>query len=749
MVFPFVSGLLLVFVGMLIGYYLSNRESGDRAHNRLGLAKENVELKSSLQRGHDTLTELEAKYSRQNGQLNVLQQLCDDWSASREEAERERTKLEVLAADQQSRCEELNTQLTEQTQRRIELEDQVHHIKQTQVEKLSVVETEWHQKYSGVESLLSQRQNDLKHTVEENDRLAKQLHTAEARIAELTSEIQSQRTLHETATSNASGLKQEYTTLETSMKHANMRLKDAEAKCAKAISAKNLAEESLEALRSQLDSQREENVELKGTLAGLNSLKQQFGAVQDSLSSSDERLQIVASERDHAIGAEKAAHEHIIGLQKRIENQESTIKTLRLSHDDALDKLRCEIEKRAESEKDLERSRMSIQQELESRSSQLETIELERDQIIAQLTDERDDLSRRLEEEVNQRCHFEQAHRQTCDDLSQTRNESERLQIAFEEEASQRSHYALSFEQSRAELAEFKTRCSVLESQLETESDHRSQYESSWKQSCEEIVGLQAECERLQNCLSGESREREEARSEHEALRSMLEAENSHRQELEEQKGKLETSLRTLKARCDQMMRELSELQAIRDQHSLANDKWKQYRVRLEQTISQRDSSLALVTTKRAEIESLEAQLGSANETIRQLRDQMVALNSNSATASDNLILSLSEARTTVDHEYGGRTRVDEIRGIVFTERPQIVDDLKMISGIAEVLEGKLNDYGVYTFRQVMDWNETNIDEFKQLLPSFKDRIVREDWVGQAAHLYDHFHVENAEQRAA
>jgi chromosome segregation ATPase len=749
MVFPFVSGLLLVFVGMLIGYFLSNRETGDHEHNRLGLAKENADLKHSLQRGHHTLTELEAKYSRQNGQLNVLQQLCDDWSTSREESERERTRLEVVATEHHSRCEELKSQLADQTQRRIELEDQIHHVKQQQVEKLSEVESTWLQKFSGVESLLSQRQNDLDHVGSEKGRVAKQLQDAEARIAELTSELDSQRTLHDTITSNASGLKQEYTTLETSMKHANMRLKDAEAKCAKAISAKNLAEESLEALRAQLDGQRNENVELKGTLAGLNSLKQQYGAVQASLTSSDERLQIVASERDRAIGAEKAAHEHISGLQKQIENQESTIKSLRKSHDEAFDKLRCEIEKRAESEKEFERSQMTVRQELESRSSQLVSIESERDQLVAQLTEQRDDLATKLEEEVNQRSHFEQRLRQTCDDLETARGECDRMQLSFEEETSQRSHYALSFEQTSTELADFKTRCSVLESQLDSESEQRNQLESHWKQSCDEVVVLQAECERLRHSISGENRELGEARSELDALRTMLEAENARRLDLEEQKDQLEMSLRTLKARCDQMMIELSDLQTIRDQHSMASDKWKQYRVRLEQTLSQRDNSLALVTAKRSEIEQLQTQLGSANETIRQLRDRLEALEAKAKAEPENVILSLSEARTTVDHEYGGHTRVDEIRGIVFTERPNIVDDLKLISGVAEVLEGKLNDYGVYTFRQVMEWNETNIDEFKQLLPAFKDRIVREDWIGQASHLYDHFHGEGSQQRAA
>lgn len=706
----YITILLFMFAGILIGHWLSRREDKNHESDRVGLAKENLELKDALQQGHATLTELEAKYSRQNGQLNVLQQLCDDWSTSREESERDRTKLEVLLSEHQKRCEDLTQQLGYQTQLRIELEDRAHEIQHQHVEKTGTIETEWLKKHSQTESLLSQRENDLKHAHKENSRTAEQLHSAEAKIAELTSELASQKTLHDTVTRNASGLEKEYTTLETSVKHSNMRLKDAEAKCAKAISAKNLAEESLEAFRTQLEQQRNENTELRSTLAGLESVKQQFGTVQTSLANSDERLRVVATERDRAIGAEKAAHEHIIGLQKQVENQESTIKLIRRNHDDALDKLRIELEKRAESEKNFERFQVQSQQELKQQSSQLESIERERDEVIAQLSDRSDELVAQLEE------------------VESHRKESE-----------------ISLQRNQEEFDAFKQQYTDLESRLATESEQRAQFEADWNQSCDDLIANQAECERLQNQLLSENQERESTRDEHEALRSMLEAENKQRSELEANKIQLEGSLKVLKTRCDQMMNELSELQMIRDQHSQVSDKWKQYRIRLEQTISQRDSALDQLAARKIEIEQMETQLGTTNETVRQLRDRLAA--TNEAKTTDSQILPLTHARTTVDHEYGGNTRLDEIRGIVFTERPQVVDNLKLISGVAEVLEGKLNAYGVYTFRQIMEWNATNIEEFKQLLPSFKDRIVREDWIGQASHLYEHFH--GSRQQAA
>ena len=79
--------------------------------------------------------------------------------------------------------------------------------------------------------------------------------------------------------------------------------------------------------------------------------------------------------------------------------------------------------------------------------------------------------------------------------------------------------------------------------------------------------------------------------------------------------------------------------------------------------------------------------------------------------------------------------RRDEVLGMVYAQPPERKDDLKRISGIAQVLERKLNAFGVYTYRQVMDWDTVAVNEFSKLL-SFRDRIQRDDWISQARNLY-------------
>lgn len=82
-----------------------------------------------------------------------------------------------------------------------------------------------------------------------------------------------------------------------------------------------------------------------------------------------------------------------------------------------------------------------------------------------------------------------------------------------------------------------------------------------------------------------------------------------------------------------------------------------------------------------------------------------------------------------------GKVKNDEKLGILYTEKPDEVDDLTQISGVAKVLSGKLNDFGVYTYRQIALWKKTQIDEFSERL-TFKDRVGRDNWVGQCKKLH-------------
>jgi len=70
----------------------------------------------------------------------------------------------------------------------------------------------------------------------------------------------------------------------------------------------------------------------------------------------------------------------------------------------------------------------------------------------------------------------------------------------------------------------------------------------------------------------------------------------------------------------------------------------------------------------------------------------------------------------------------------LMTEAPESKDDLKKIGGVGPKLEETLNKMGVYTFAQVASWSADEVQWVDDNL-SFKGRIDRDDWIGQAGEL--------------
>nr|WP_319516170.1 hypothetical protein [uncultured Cohaesibacter sp.] len=58
-------------------------------------------------------------------------------------------------------------------------------------------------------------------------------------------------------------------------------------------------------------------------------------------------------------------------------------------------------------------------------------------------------------------------------------------------------------------------------------------------------------------------------------------------------------------------------------------------------------------------------------------------------------------------------------------------DDLKKIKGIGKVIEGKLNNLGIYHFDQIARWTDAEATWVSSIL-DFKGRIERENWIAQA-----------------
>ncbi|MEZ4946900.1 MAG: hypothetical protein R2804_15285 [Cyclobacteriaceae bacterium] len=63
------------------------------------------------------------------------------------------------------------------------------------------------------------------------------------------------------------------------------------------------------------------------------------------------------------------------------------------------------------------------------------------------------------------------------------------------------------------------------------------------------------------------------------------------------------------------------------------------------------------------------------------------------------------------------------------------ISDLTQIQGIGPAISRKLYAMGIYSFKQISQFDKGMIDQVGKALKYFPDRILRDDWVGQARKL--------------
>lgn len=144
---------------------------------------------------------------------------------------------------------------------------------------------------------------------------------------------------------------------------------------------------------------------------------------------------------------------------------------------------------------------------------------------------------------------------------------------------------------------------------------------------------------------------------------------------------------------------------------------------RLKAALADCDGKLKNATSQGDDTAALQAKLRESESELASLRSKLAAAPVVAAAAPKSTpSLGLFD---------GESVRKDEELGFVYTERPSRVDDLKKIKGVANVLEGKLHDFGVYRFKQIALWEESVIAKFNERL-DFSDRVQRDEWQRQA-----------------
>lgn len=98
-------------------------------------------------------------------------------------------------------------------------------------------------------------------------------------------------------------------------------------------------------------------------------------------------------------------------------------------------------------------------------------------------------------------------------------------------------------------------------------------------------------------------------------------------------------------------------------------------------------------------------------------------------TPSDVKVSKAAEKAASVDTKQA--FKLDDTNRPVAMERPEAVDDLKLISGVGPKIEATLHELGIFTFKQVAAWKKAEREWVDGYL-SFHGRIEREEWVKQA-----------------
>jgi predicted flap endonuclease-1-like 5' DNA nuclease len=77
----------------------------------------------------------------------------------------------------------------------------------------------------------------------------------------------------------------------------------------------------------------------------------------------------------------------------------------------------------------------------------------------------------------------------------------------------------------------------------------------------------------------------------------------------------------------------------------------------------------------------------------------------------------------------------------LFEAAPDDRDDLKLVRGIGAGFEERLNQIGIYRLAQLSDLTESEVAWVEDRLSTYRGRLERDDWLGQATQLVDQLHA--------
>jgi predicted flap endonuclease-1-like 5' DNA nuclease/peptidoglycan hydrolase CwlO-like protein len=235
-------------------------------------------------------------------------------------------------------------------------------------------------------------------------------------------------------------------------------------------------------------------------------------------------------------------------------------------------------------------------------------------------------------------------------------------------------------------------------------------------------------------------------------------------QEAFARRDELQREIKDIRSNLEVAVNERDQLQSDMATRSSEDDIVQQKDARIEKLTQELDNwqnrlppLIERFRTRNEEAEQLESELEEARERIRELesaRENPVEEQTRiePVTHSDELTDGLDASNDPVD-DYADPLVADndeladepedaepeyEPEDEPVTGTHSLRDDLQQIKGVGPAIEKTLNEMGIFSFQQIAEMSEYDIDRVARRLKGFRSRIYREDWIGQARELRDH-----------
>ena len=284
-------------------------------------------------------------------------------------------------------------------------------------------------------------------------------------------------------------------------------------------------------------------------------------------------------------------------------------------------------------------------------------------------------------------------------------------------------------------------------------SEKLEQIEANWKLNLEAETNKYSELElQFSNFKAEQEREYNTLLDSNNTLQSGIEGEGDNTAELEAKLATLQSSYNDSQDSISKLTTQLKiiELEKEETPDSSANDELESKITTLQDQVSTKDDELEKLRLElnsanstseecsdlKTQFTNLQSQLNDKDSEIKSLKAELDAAKSVTTEANSSADTPIQTSEQEVPESFSDdKIKEDEKLGIIYTSRPDEVDDLKLIKGVAKVLEAKLHEIGIYKFKQIADWDETHMAEFSDRL-AFPGRIQRDDWKTQATQFY-------------